>query len=475
MKNKWLFSVLTVFFLISCAKNDVVLDYGVSTLISTNSILDYVFDNNINTSWKPLTYYQNNLIIHFKKPTFISKLEILGNNIKTSVFEGESKLGYAELYKPLEINRSVEQLKLFFNVKYSDNSTYEISEIRIFDKNNRIINIPQKIRTKIRSSSTLKPDHLYLPGFACDGLLNTAWSEGNTNNSGKGEWIELVFHNEVKADRIYLANGFQKNKRLFYENCRIKSLTLNFDDNIENITIPVKDIMGFQSIQFGKSFSFRKIRLVINDIIQGGKYNDLTISEIVLGNKEGMIYPDGDNEVIKANALKESITNSFISNIINKEFICQNEYYYSDDPYSEQPTGTYYYNLSVYFSDNGIFNINQIASGLAVSKGGKINSSYIGKWSITSVENGAAELKLIGERTLVKDQLLDQKPIFNQFIEKCSVVIKIPVQEDFFSMTEYSMDIKNYIEHGKTEIPTLLIIGPYFTNIIVCHDKKDYH
>lgn len=128
------------------------------------------------------------------------------------------------------------------------------------------------------ASSTLVDDtnigFNYEPAMVSDGDFSTAWckSSGDTEPS-----IVFDFGRQVKADKFGIVPGFARDEKIYKQNNRIKKATLLFDDK-DPMEVEFKDEYGMQFVNLnGKEFL--KIKLVINDVYKGNKYNDTCVSE----------------------------------------------------------------------------------------------------------------------------------------------------------------------------------------------------
>ncbi|MEI6222017.1 MAG: PEGA domain-containing protein [bacterium] len=117
----------------------------------------------------------------------------------------------------------------------------------------------------------------FFPYKVHDGSERTAWVEGK-DGAGVGEWIELSFPQQ-ELSQISLLSGYTISQTLWAENNRPKDVTLVFSDGTkENHTLT--DSSSWQTITFGKTITTSKVRLVLNSVYKGNKFDDTCISEI---------------------------------------------------------------------------------------------------------------------------------------------------------------------------------------------------
>ncbi|WP_316862372.1 NADase-type glycan-binding domain-containing protein [uncultured Cohaesibacter sp.] len=115
--------------------------------------------------------------------------------------------------------------------------------------------------------------------------VGRAWCEGAYGN-GSGEWIEYSNRPESMAQKVYFWNGYQKSKKAFQENARARDVKLQFDDGTY-ITYRLQDKFGQQVLAFPNGWkNFTRIRMTINSVYPGSKYDDLCISGFAIDYEE---------------------------------------------------------------------------------------------------------------------------------------------------------------------------------------------
>ena len=133
---------------------------------------------------------------------------------------------------------------------------------------------------------TMYEGECYLWGFS---ETVVPWVEGK-NGYGIGEWIEYDISSFLEGRRdlvnenakLYILNGYVNPKlpHLYKENSRIKKATLIIDDSTE-IKIEFDDIVEFKCVELGRPFT--KVRLIIDEVYKGSKYDDTCITAITVG------------------------------------------------------------------------------------------------------------------------------------------------------------------------------------------------
>ena len=137
------------------------------------------------------------------------------------------------------------------------------------------------VQYEVLASSTYKSKNNYEISNVKDEKVYTAWVEG-VEGSGIGESLTIVPLGEVK--RIAIFPGYGKSHHLYFANNRVAEfeITLNgkhrFKAKLENKLKP------WHFIELPSIEKIKKIRLVINKVYKGSKYDDTAISSIELQN-----------------------------------------------------------------------------------------------------------------------------------------------------------------------------------------------
>ena len=122
------------------------------------------------------------------------------------------------------------------------------------------------------------------PRNVVDGNKNTAWVEGSPDD-GIGEWIKLTFTESKKINKIGVIPGYAKTDRIFKANNRVKSATLIFSNgDTQVVAFEDQPEMQYFTITSGKKTAY--VKLVINSVYKGTKYQDTCISEIGIKGEE---------------------------------------------------------------------------------------------------------------------------------------------------------------------------------------------
>jgi hypothetical protein len=141
------------------------------------------------------------------------------------------------------------------------------------------------------ASSHLPTDHggQYQSWMATDGARETAWVEG-VAGPGVGEWIELSFPGTIEVHTIAIDVGYDRDADIFAKNNRIKQVTLVFS-NGEQVELDFADQRGMQTIPLvrapGPNITATSVRVVIDEVYPGSKYDDTCLAEIEIWGRAG--------------------------------------------------------------------------------------------------------------------------------------------------------------------------------------------
>ncbi len=139
------------------------------------------------------------------------------------------------------------------------------------------------------ASSELPSDEWgsYYVEHSIDTVLETSWVEGSAG-SGVGEWIMLTFPGRFTIERISMSVGFDRDDDIFFANNRVKRATLSFS-NGDDVTLDFADARGMQSKPIprvrGKAVETSFVKITIDEIYPGARYNDTCVAEIEVWGK----------------------------------------------------------------------------------------------------------------------------------------------------------------------------------------------
>jgi hypothetical protein len=139
---------------------------------------------------------------------------------------------------------------------------------------------------KVDSTSTLElqEDSAYLSSAIHDESVLTAWIEGEIGD-GIGESVSISFPSgNPRVTKICIYNGYQKSKNTYYNNNRVKVLTLFINDNkycklfLEDT--PREQVFDIDMTTLVNSNIKLEFKFRIDEVYNGELYSDTAISEI---------------------------------------------------------------------------------------------------------------------------------------------------------------------------------------------------
>lgn len=152
---------------------------------------------------------------------------------------------------------------------------------------------------KVTSSGYLKGSNEdYRDEFMIDHDPYTWWTP-NPNRNGQGAWIELQFDQEIPMEGFEVWGGshnpnYPKFGDIYKLNNRVKKGVCEFS-NGSSIHFELKDVDGWQWVEFDTTIKTSSIRLRINEVYKGEKWDDLCIAEFLAltSDEELAYYGDG--------------------------------------------------------------------------------------------------------------------------------------------------------------------------------------
>lgn len=129
----------------------------------------------------------------------------------------------------------------------------------------------------VSSQLTGKSGTVYGAAFLSDGDTSTPWEEG-VEGDGIGEQITYTPEagTKIQAIRIYPGNG--RSDSAFQENNRPKTIVLEIDGKKQ--TLNFDDAGHFYTFSSKKPVAAGEVKLIIDSVYQGSKWQDTCISEV---------------------------------------------------------------------------------------------------------------------------------------------------------------------------------------------------
>ncbi|MBA2320604.1 MAG: discoidin domain-containing protein [Deltaproteobacteria bacterium] len=188
-------------------------------------------------------------------------------------------LADSQTIQTLTLPKAVETSTLRLKIEGMYNgSTWQdtgISEIAVYDTSP-----DDTVRASLVTASSFTPadgDGNYGASNMSDGLVDTAWCEGNKTGDGTGEWLEFQLGGHKNISSVTLVNGLASSLSLFMKANRATTATLTFSDG-STAQIVVKNSPTAQVIPFpAKSTS--SVKMTFTGVAKGKEFNDLCLSE----------------------------------------------------------------------------------------------------------------------------------------------------------------------------------------------------
>lgn len=285
-------------------KNTLVISYKVKSMLIdsyyTGSVLNKYSERIFEYILSPSGYWGDGIVDKFKIVIDISQLKDIGGRIIKYPDNGVWTSSDIHEYNFKNINLLNQESII---ITYDNSSMYKTEEFKDI-----IINEENYIN-KIETSSELQSTRnwSYSKNNLIDNDFRTAWVEGVDGN-GIGEEITIYFDEATRLRYLGILNGFLYDEKTYYENSRVKELEVKvslINDSIPNNQEVIEDISivqlqdlnfktynsdffgGFVQTLFDTNGFYApivtKVELKIIDVYPGEKYNDLCISELLLG------------------------------------------------------------------------------------------------------------------------------------------------------------------------------------------------
>jgi hypothetical protein len=121
--------------------------------------------------------------------------------------------------------------------------------------------------------------------FAASNLVDdnlwTSWQPATRPTGGVNEWVKMTFSTPQNVTGFEFSNGFRRIDDfgdLYVMNNRIKTATLEFSDG-STTPIEFADTPTEYSVVLPAPKRCTSVRLIVNSVYKGTKWNDLAVSE----------------------------------------------------------------------------------------------------------------------------------------------------------------------------------------------------
>jgi hypothetical protein len=197
----------------------------------------------------------------------LSELRVLRNTVYAR---------HGRLFESPELQRHFSQRSWYkVNENYGEDTLSETDR-----ENLKLIGVNESraksaLAIGVEASSRLSED--FAPENTRDDRVETAWVEGVAGR-GVGEWIAFTFKPQ-RIQYIEIFPGYGKSRELFYANHRLKRATLIFSDGTRAVA-EFFDEMRTQTVALSIPVQTGSLRLIIEEVYPGEKYDDTVIAEI---------------------------------------------------------------------------------------------------------------------------------------------------------------------------------------------------
>lgn len=114
-----------------------------------------------------------------------------------------------------------------------------------------------------------------------DGDYSTTWAEG-VDGSGECEWIKLDLGDEYTVTSVDIVNGLVNDNDGYYNNNRVAKVKLEFSDGTSQNAVLDDDEQGAQSIDLYDGVKTSYVKIIVESVYPGDKYDDTCISSVEL-------------------------------------------------------------------------------------------------------------------------------------------------------------------------------------------------
>lgn len=137
---------------------------------------------------------------------------------------------------------------------------------------------PSAIYSTTQSSFDNEDGYHHDAAKAVDGDIKSCWAEG-VKGLGIGEYIQINFNGVYKVSGLNIWPGHQKSQDLFYKNARPVAIRIIGSDG-SNEVYGLNDSMGMQRVNFRYPINVNNIKIVVDKVARGNKYEDTCIGEV---------------------------------------------------------------------------------------------------------------------------------------------------------------------------------------------------
>lgn len=364
-----------------------------------------LFDNDPSTYWAtmPGAAVDEGVLMRFAAPVYIysialkpssakkllpiAAVQLFINGQETAVMTTENPLLIQQKVKSLYIRVTDLQGVSTTQALFSGQGQTGLSEIMLYDQNNKIIPVlsPRIVKGRVKPSSALTPKEAYQSDYLFDSRLDFGWADGNPNKTGVGEFLEFETESPVTISALKIWNGYQRSRTHFLSNERLKSFSFAGSDTSSSYSL--KNSEAPQTVFLQKPLGGKQFKLSVTAVFPGSKYKDLVISELRLFDGSGwFILSSGQMEQDKKNLL-QAAQKTPLGQVIDRRFYLQKANPKNPDQVSVQ---------SLVLRSNGSFVLwkETYSEGPSGDDSEKIVAD--GNWQITKSDKGKSLVRIFG-------------------------------------------------------------------------------
>lgn len=119
----------------------------------------------------------------------------------------------------------------------------------------------------------------YGPNNVVDNDFMTSWVEG-VSGGGVGQWVSINATTAQKVSGVRIVNGYPKAGDIFTGNHRPRNVTVSLSDGYEQRLTLADSYREYQTFNFDRAHETTYVRVRIDSIYQGTKWDDTAICEL---------------------------------------------------------------------------------------------------------------------------------------------------------------------------------------------------
>lgn len=379
---------------------------------------EYVLDGDMKTSWKamPGAGPDEGIMLYFEEPVEISGIEISPMGITTvQCFVNGANAGFIgpshkkEIFDPVQslflrvVNVNGQEKKTIQGddwvrefTSYPDDLQVGLREIELKGSNGKLLKVrPLHLEPgSVSATSTLSPEEAYNGDYLFDSKLEFGWAEGS-DELGVGEKLTFTFNKAVRIEKIKVWNGYQRSKSHFERNARAKSVSFGLKGQAGN-AYALEDAQAPTTVELAAPLEGESFELGIEDFYAGKSYKDLVLSELRFFDGQQWFGIQSDGHAKRKTALQQKVSGTVLEKILDRQI---NDAYTSE--YDDDDSKT-----RLILRSNGSFVLYRNRTGMANDNEKKrmVGEVADGNWSIESIGEGEAKVKIFGKMQRVMER-----------------------------------------------------------------------